>query len=95
MINQLNQNDTHQNNISIFINIRLWNARSIRYKTTTVSDCIISDNVDKMFLTETWLNESNYVVIGQCTLPAHAFVTIPRGTGDEHCGFVITSHKVL
>ena len=52
VINHLNQNETHQSSISNFLNIRLWNARSIWHKTTTVSDCIISDNVDIMFLTE-------------------------------------------
>ena len=95
VINQLNQNDTHQNNIFNFLNIRLWNARSIRYKTTTVSDCMISDIVEIMFLTETCLNESDYVVIGECTLPTHTFVSIPRGMGDEHGGIAMLLQSSL
>ena len=95
VMNQLNQNDTHQDNIFNFLNIRLWNARSIRYKTTTVSDSMISDIVEIMFLTETFLNESNYVVIGECTFPTHTFVSIPRGMGDEHDGIAILLQSSL
>ena len=95
VINQLNQNDTHQNNSFNVLNIPLWNARSIRYKSTTVSDCMISDIVEIMFLTETFLNESDYVVIGKCTLPTHTFVSIPRGKGDEHGGVAILLQSSL
>ena len=78
-----------------FLNIRLWNARSIRYKTTTVSDSMIFDNVEIMFLTETCLNESDYVVIGEYTLPTHTFVSILRGMGDEHGGIAILLQSSL
>ena len=34
----------------------LWNARSINNKITTLCDFIITNRVDIMVITETWLN---------------------------------------
>ncbi|XP_072016909.1 uncharacterized protein [Amphiura filiformis] len=59
------------------------NTRSIREKTTTASDYLISENVDILFLTETWLNINDQVVNGECTQPGYVFNNFPRRTSNH------------
>lgn len=47
----------------------LWNARSLRNKTTAIYDKIVSDNVDILAITETWLSlDQDEPIINQLTL---------------------------
>ena len=69
------------------LNISLWNAQSIKNKTTTCSDYVIDHSVHALFLTETWLSkDSHQVAIGNLTPPGYNFINIPREGGDEHGG---------
>ncbi|XP_072041020.1 uncharacterized protein [Amphiura filiformis] len=74
--------------IPCYLSIRLWNAYSLRYKTTTVSDYLLDDDVDAIFVTETWLNVNDSVVIGECTPPGYNFYNFPRGTSN-HGGIAV------
>ena len=56
----------------------LWNAHSIRNKSAELCDYITDHDVDIMFLTETWLNSEDDVVIGECTPPGYTFLNVPR-----------------
>ncbi|XP_072023162.1 uncharacterized protein [Amphiura filiformis] len=47
-----------------------------------------------MFITETWLNQNDNVVIGECSPPGYSFVNVPRGTSD-HGGIAIISKSSL
>ncbi len=68
-----------------YLNARLWNARSLRHKTLIISDYIIEEGVDIMFITETWLNINDTVVIGELLPPGYDFFNFPRES-DEHGG---------
>jgi exonuclease III len=89
--NNLTANNTHNNNPEKYLNVRLWNAQSLRNRTITVSDYLIQENVDIMFVTETWLNINDSVVIGECTPPSYDFLNFPRGTSDH--GGIAFIHK--
>ncbi|XP_072025396.1 uncharacterized protein [Amphiura filiformis] len=70
------------------MNMRLWNPRSIRNKTTTCNDYISEHDVDAIFLVETWLATNDPVVIGEWVyLLEHpngfTFLNIPRGTSNH------------
>ena len=62
--------------------ICLWNARSIRNKTTTLNDYLIVHDVDVMRITESWLNVNDTVVIGECTPPTYSYLNYPRDSDD-------------
>ncbi|XP_072018281.1 uncharacterized protein [Amphiura filiformis] len=81
----------HDNDSEKYLNIRIWNAQSLRNRTTTISDYLIQDNVDIMFVTESWLNINDSVVIGECTPPSYDFLNFPRGTSDH--GGIAFIHK--
>ena len=83
--------DTQNNSPDKYLNARLWNAQSLRNKTITVSDYLIQENVDIMFITETWLNINDSVVIGECTPPSYDFLNFPRGT--SYHGGIAFIHK--
>ena len=76
------------------MNICLWNAQSVRNKTTFLSDYIIYNDIDIVFLTETWLNESESVVMGECTPPGYTFLNYPGGTSDHGGIAIITKSSV-
>ena len=77
------------------LNVCHWNARSIKNKTTTCSDFITDQNVDIMFLTETWLSvDSHQVAINEVAPPGYNFINIPRKT-DDHGGIGILHKKQL
>ena len=81
----MNSNVSFPISDSQFLNGRLWNARSVSNKTTAVSNYIIEEDVDIMFVTETWLNINDALVVGECTPPCYDFLSFPRGT-DDHGG---------
>ena len=56
----------------------LWNAHSIRNKTTLCSDYVLEEDIDCLAITETWLTETDFVVIDQLTLPGYSFLSVPR-----------------
>ncbi len=58
----------------------VWNARSIKNKITSLCDLIISERVDILALTETWLTGSDSFVIADLTntLQDHDIYHLPR-----------------
>ena len=89
---QLNYNHTNlrelpTHNDKLF-NVRLWNARSVRKKTTSIIDNIISNDVDIFVITETWLAENDPVVIGEMLPQGYSCLSYPR-KDDEHGGIGI------
>ena len=48
-------------------NVCLWNARSTRNKSVELTDYICENDVDIMIIVQSWLKDSDDVVIGECT----------------------------
>ena len=69
----------------------LWNARSIRNKTTTTGEFVLQHKVEALFLTETWQKSEDEVVIGELTPPGYTYLSCPR-PGDAHGGLGVL-HK--
>jgi hypothetical protein len=63
---------------SKLMDVRLWNAQSVRYKCTALSDYVMEYDIDIMAITETWLKESDNVIIGELTPPGYSFINVPR-----------------
>jgi exonuclease III len=70
------------------INLRLWNARSVRHKTVHIIENIVENDVDVFIITETWLAENDSVVIGEMLPQGYSCLNFPR-KGDEHGGIGI------
>ena len=64
------------------VRFALWNARSIKNKTTSLCDFIISRQIDIMVITETWLNgdgrDDRTIADISNTLPTHNITHLPR-----------------
>ena len=60
------------------LHAQLWNAQSVRHKTTAITDFVLEKDVDILFLTETWLSQNDPVIIGELTPPGYTFLNIPR-----------------
>eukprot|EP00057_Strongylocentrotus_purpuratus_P010367 XP_011664841.1 PREDICTED: uncharacterized protein LOC105438565 [Strongylocentrotus purpuratus] len=58
-----------------------WNARSLRHKSLLLQDYVITNEVDVMFVTETWLTENDDAVIAEVTPPGYTFTNVPRTGG--------------
>ena len=80
-----------QNNIKA----ALWNARSTRNKTLSVYDFVLENNIDILFVTETWLCEDDPVIIGELTPPSYSFLNIPRTQTDLYGGIGILYRSSL
>ena len=65
-------------------NVCLWNACSTRNKSVELTDYICENDVDIMIIVESWLKDSDDVVIGECTPPGYTFLNMPRDS--ENCG---------
>jgi hypothetical protein len=76
------------------MNLALWNPRSIRNKTITCNDYIIDQDIDVIFLVETWLATDDPVVIGEVKPNGYTFLNVPRGTSN-HGGIGILSKTQL
>ena len=59
------------------LNLALLNIRSLAGKTFLINDFITKHNLDFMFLTETWLDQSNVALI-ESAPPNYNFVSEPR-----------------
>ena len=54
----------------------LWNAQSLRNKTTCLVDYICEGNVDLFAVTESWLMETDTAVKSECTLDGYVNVNV-------------------
>ena len=73
-----NEATTPKTNISVAV----INARSVRNKTTTITECITDHNIDILAITETWLKKnSDKPIIAAMTPSGYSFVNAPRASG--------------
>ena len=71
---------------SKLMNISLWNAQSIRNKVAVLHDCILENDTDIFFITETWLSDKDEVVLGELSLPGYKVFSVPRTPGIRQGG---------
>ena len=67
--------------LSSMIHVCCWNARSVRNKSSSLADYVISNDIDIMLITETWLRDDDDVLIGAMTPPGYSFINVPRANG--------------
>ena len=61
------------------LSMTLFNARSVRNKTATLYDKVVSDNIDLLAITETWLTQDrDDPIICQLTPEGYKFHNVPR-----------------
>ena len=69
------------------IHVYCWNARSVRNKLSSLADYVVSNDIDIMLITETWLGDEEDVLIGAMTPPGYSFINVPRANGRwRRCG---------
>ena len=73
----------------------IWNARSIKNKITSLCDLVISEHLDILALTETWLTGNDSFVIADLTntLQDHVIYHLPRT--NRGGGVAVIVHKGL
>ena len=73
--------------------VDLLNAHSIRNKAHALCETINDRKLDALFLTETWLSESDSVAINDITPDGFSFLHVPRTSGrGGGVGLVFKSH---
>jgi hypothetical protein len=79
---QINCNSVHFKASLKPLSFALINARSLRNKTTTISDYILDNDFDVIAFTETWLaaNNSDTVVINNICPVGYDLIHVPRGS---------------
>ena len=73
----------------------LWNARSIRNKTVSVHDFVLENELDILFITESWLGRDDSVIIGELTPPMYSFINVPRPNSTTYGGIGILFKSCL
>ena len=64
------------------ISVAVINARSVRNKNTTITECITDHNIDILAITETWLKKnSDKPIIVAMTPSGYSFVNAPCASG--------------
>ena len=56
----------------------LWNPRSIRPRSTALKTYVTNNDVDIVFLVETWLASDDPIVIGELKPDEYTFINIAR-----------------
>ena len=73
----------------------LWNARSVRNKTVSVHDFVLENELDILFITESWLGRDDSVIIGELTPPMYSFINVPRPNSTTYGGIGILFKSCL
>ena len=76
----INTNRNTTNKKQLF-NAGIFNARSIRTKETVIADFVIENDLDCLFLTETWLDNESETEIGFLKPNGYDFAHVPRQNG--------------
>ena len=89
---------THPNlELSLFRQTGLWNAHSVNKKVVSISELVISNSLDLLVLTETWLKHGgdHDHVVGQLLdlLPDYEIINQPRIS--RGCGLAVLSRSEL
>lgn len=77
------------------IKCSLWNSQSIRNKATMFSDYVLEHDLDCCFLVETWLKETDQVVVSELTPPGYTFISKPRNSSTYGGGIGALFKKEL
>ena len=75
--------------IEPLFDIRVWNARSIRNKTTTLNAYVIQHDID-----ETWLATDDPVFIGELKPDGYDYLNFPRGTSNHEVPVCFLNHSL-
>ena len=100
LLNHVRTIKTHRNNLHVIqkdhilnnqhtkpLIVYLQNVRSISNKAISVSDFVVSNDIDILALTETWLgNVTDSFVIGNLVPTGYEFEHVPRSTGKTGGG---------
>ena len=76
-------------------NVCLWNAHSVRNKTICIAEYVHEHDFDIMFITETWLNPQDDVIIGELTPRGSSFINSPRNTSTRGGGIGVLYKSTL
>jgi hypothetical protein len=68
------------------LTVHSWNAQSIGNKTAILVDHVLENDIDLMFLSETWLFPTDTVIIGELTPPSYKFLNFPRDSVNRGGG---------
>ena len=63
------------------LKIALFNTRSLNNKGLLLNEFITDNNLDFLFLTETWQNQQDYFSLNQTTPPGYSYMDKPRHHG--------------
>ena len=94
--NLITLHSSYENKVSKDLKIGLMNVQRVTdNKTNIIEDCILDNNFDMFFMTETWLAPvADEPRVTAFTPPSHSTVSCPRLTGQGG-GISTTSHSFL
>ena len=77
------------------INASLINARSIRNKVTDVISFLSHNDIDSLFITETWLMHNDSPIIASLNTPPYLLSNLPRNSSNPGGGIGIIYKSTL
>ena len=69
------------NETCTILKLGLINIRSLTSKGALINELITDNNIQILFLTETWLKPDEFLALNESTPPSHVNCHIPRSTG--------------
>ena len=75
------QTSSAHNETCTILKLGLINIRSLTSKGALINELITDNNIQILFLTETWLKPDEFLALNESTPPSHVNCHIPRSTG--------------